>query len=615
MQVEAAEIQAKLAALRLRRQRQARVRMLKRVALLALLAVAVGVLVAGFAYAGSPQRLVDGERIAGVEVGGLDAGEARLLLARREAALARVPLVVKVGDRSFRLRSAEVGLRIDWAGAVEEARRQADGIGPLRGFRRMLISLFGVDVTPRARVDRAKLAQVLARIAAATDTPHRDAAVRLSGLSPVVVPGRPGRVLDRRRAGEAIVAAFTSLQRRPLLLPARVDPVRVKAAALASAAGRVRRALSGPVTLTLGSASYRLPPARLARLLVLPSAGSRDVRIGGPAADAYFAGLARKVSRPGRDAAFRVVPGGRVEVVPHEDGRALDVPRTAAALLQAALSRDRRTVPIAVVAKEAARTTREAKAMGIKELVAGYTTSYGGVPNRLHNVRLVARLIDGTLIAPGKTFSFNDTTGARTAERGFLEAPVIINGELQTALGGGVCQVSTTVFNAAYEAGLKITERTNHALYISHYPQGRDATVDYPSLDLKFVNDTGHWLLLRTFVSPSSLTVNLYGTDPGRRVVSETAPLRVTGPPPVVRIKDPSLAKGTTVVEDPGSPSRATSVHRRVYAKDGRLLHDDVWYSSYRGEKRIVRVGTKPLSKPKPKAAMKPAGPRRSGGV
>ncbi len=140
--------------------------------------------------------------------------------------------------------------------------------------------------------------------------------------------------------------------------------------------------------------------------------------------------------------------------------------------------------------------------MGITGLVGGYTTIYGGDANRIHNVQLVSNLIDHTLIRPGQVFSFNGTTGERNADKGFLEAPVIINGELQTGLGGGVCQVSTTVFNAAYEAGLDITERTNHALYISHYPQGRDATVNYPDLDLKFVNDTS-WLLLRTFVGSS----------------------------------------------------------------------------------------------------------------
>ncbi len=95
--------------------------------------------------------------------------------------------------------------------------------------------------------------------------------------------------------------------------------------------------------------------------------------------------------------------------------------------------------------------------MGIVGEVSSYTTIYGGIANRIHNVQLVAHLVDDKLIAPGATFSFNGTTGARTAAKGFLEAPVIINGELQTGLGGGVCQVSTTVFNAAYEAGLPIT--------------------------------------------------------------------------------------------------------------------------------------------------------------
>ena len=125
---------------------------------------------------------------------------------------------------------------------------------------------------------------------------------------------------------------------------------------------------------------------------------------------------------------------------------------------------------------------------------------------------------------------------------------MIINGELQTGLGGGVCQVSTTVFNAAFVAGLPITARTNHALYISHYPLGRDATVDYPNIDLKFVNDTGHWLLLRTFVGSSSLVVNLYGTPQNRRVETETAPLRVVAPPPIEKLQDDSIEPGTRVV-------------------------------------------------------------------
>jgi hypothetical protein len=140
--------------------------------------------------------------------------------------------------------------------------------------------------------------------------------------------------------------------------------------------------------------------------------------------------------------------------------------------------------------------------------------------------------------------------------------------------------------------------RTNHALYISHYPQGRDATVNYPDTDLKFTNDTGHWLLLRTWVGSSSLTVALYGTPVHRRVVSETAPLVVTGPPPIKNVPDPTLEKGETVVEESGSPSRKTSVERKVYDAAGKLLYDTTFYSSYRGEARVLRVGTKKKATP-----------------
>ena len=140
------------------------------------------------------------------------------------------------------------------------------------------------------------------------------------------------------------------------------------------------------------------------------------------------------------------------------------------------------------------RTTPEARAMGITGSSAPTRRSTAAIANRIHNVQLVAHLIDNHFIAPSEEFSFNGDHRRAPEAKGFLEAPVIINGELKTGLGGGVCQVSTTTFNAAYEAGLPITDRTNHALYISHYPQGRDATVNYPDTDLKFVNDTGHWL-------------------------------------------------------------------------------------------------------------------------
>ena len=274
------------------------------------------------------------------------------------------------------------------------------------------------------------------------------------------------------------------------------------------------------------------------------------------------------------------------------------------------LSPTSRQAALSVGTTEPERSTADAKAMGITGVVGSYTTTYGGTEGRLHNVQLVADLIDGALVAPGARFSFNETTGERNEAKGFEEAPVIINGELQNGIGGGVCQVSTTVFNAAFDAGLSIERRTNHALYISHYPLGRDATVNYPDLDLVFTNDTDRWLLVRTFVGAGSLTVNLYGTPQNRRVETETAPLEVEGKVPWKRIDDPTMFKGEKVVEQFGAPPRSTSVTRRVYAADGALMYDTTWSSYYVGEPTVVRLGSKPRPKPEPKSSPPPkAGP------
>ncbi len=361
-----------------------------------------------------------------------------------------------------------------------------------------------------------------------------------------------------------------------------------------------------------GKTTTTLTPKQLAPMLQLPREPGAAPALGGAAANAYFARLDQQVGRPAHGATF-AVSGDQVHVVPAVDGLALDVPRSAAAVLTAALRTDNRVAGLVVHRTHTGRTTAAAQAMGITGQVSSYETIYGGIANRIHNVQLVAHLVDDKLIAPGATFSFNGATGERSAAKGFVEAPVIINGELSTGLGGGVCQVSTTVFNAAYEAGLPITARTNHALYISHYPLGRDATVDYPDIDLKFVNDTPHWLLLRTFVGSSSLVVALYGTPVHRRVVSQTSPLRVVSPAPVYRSIDSSLAPGERVVDAYGTPAQSTSVRRLVYAPDGKLLSDSTWYSSYRAEPTVIRIGPKKPKKPKAPPAAKTGGKGQAG--
>ncbi len=566
-----------------------------------LVVAAIGV---GIAFGGSPGKLAAGTHIAGVDVGGLTTRQAQALLSSRSASLAHVPVTFVAGTQSFSIRPDELSVTSNWAQAVAAAASQGDGVDVVRGFRRLALRFSPVNIVPKTRAYTAAVNYEVGLIADKVDQPDRPARLVRHGAQVDVIPAKAGNVLDRKSAEKIVIAALASLGRPgPVVLPTSVAEPTVTAADLDNARVVAEQALSAPVTLTLGQHRFRLEPKQLAPMLQLPSAADASLVLGGTAADRYFAKLDRIVGQPAHGAQF-AANGDHVTIVPAKPGVALDVPRTAAAVLVAAEKATHRVARISVSSISVGRTNEAAQAMGITGVVGTFETDYGGVANRIHNVQLVAHLVNGKYIAPGATFSFNKATGARTAAKGFLEAPVIINGEVSNGLGGGVCQVSTTVFNAAYDAGLPITDRTNHALYISHYPLGRDATVDYPDVDLKFVNDTGHWLLLRTFVGSSSLVVTLYGTPQHRRVVSNTAPLRVVAPPPVQRKLDPSLAPGAREVEDPGSPALATSVRREVYDAGGKLLSDATWYSSYRSTPKIVLVGP-----PKPKPKKKPATP------
>ena len=569
-----------------------------------LVVVAAGV-VLGLVFAGSPTTIAEGVRVDGIDVGGLQISQARALLEGKAAALSSRPVVFIAGPRRFPIRPAELGVESDWRAAVDAAQRQGSGFAPIRGFKRLGVDVFGSDVTPSTSVLTGALAYELDRIARAVNQPARNASLRLDGTRVVLVPAQPGRTLDRGAAATLLVHRLAALDRPSSLvqLPMRIKPPRVRAVALRRAAREATLALSGPVHFVVGPTTFLLKPAGLAPLLSLPSRGRSSLAIGGPAADEWLRRLGKHIETKPVDAKF-AVDGSKVRIVPDKPGVRLDAVGAADAVLAAALHRlpARRVARLPVEEEQATLTQAKARAMGVNSLVSTYTTEYGGVPNRIHNVQLVAHLVDDKLIAPGAEFSFNKTTGERNAAKGFLVAPVIVNGELTTGLGGGVCQVSTTVFNAAFEAGLKITARTNHALYISHYPQGRDATVNYPDVDLRFVNDTSHWLLLRTFVGASSLTVSLYGTLTGRKVVSTTAPLIAHGKIKVKKTIDPTLKPNEQVIDDPGEPAMTTSVSRDVFAADGKLLYHDVWYSSYRAAPELLRVGKK--KKPAKPAAL-----------
>ena len=570
--------------------------------------LAAALVASAVAFAGPREEIAEGVRVAGVEVGGLESSEAETLLARKAARYSSVPVVFTAGTTRWSLRPQQIDVRADWRRAVADARAAGDAPWLFRGVKRLRVRLFGADVEPRADVYEPGLGYYVERMADAVRVSPRNAAVVLRGMRPAVVPSRDGRDLDARRAERVIVASLAGFSRRPVPLPVRERPPAVSTGDLVPVAEDVRTALSGPVRFGYNDTHWRIHPPELASFLLLPADGRSEVRIGGPAAKSYFARLGRAVDRKPRDADYAVTSGGSVRVVPGANGRELDVKATGEALLRAAVSRDRREAGLVVRTVEPELTTREARKYGITRVLSSFATPYAGDADRIRNLQLAVKLLDGALIAPGDAFSFNDVVGPRTEERGFRPAPVIMNGEYEVGIGGGVSQVATTVFNAAWEAGLKITDRTAHNLYISRYPLGRDATVNFPDIDLKFMNDTGRWIFMRAVSGETGIAISLLGAPTGRRVVSNAGPLREIGPPRVKKILDPTLFEGERIVVEDGEPARSITVTRTVH-EGGKVLYSETWTTTYRSEPKTVRVGTltRPVAPPPAAPAPPPA--------
>lgn len=245
-----------------------------------------------------------------------------------------------------------------------------------------------------------------------------------------------------------------------------------------------------------------------------------------------------------------------------------------------------------------AQVTKEIlKAQGIKERIASFTTSFSAsnIP-RSSNIRLATKMINGTIIAPGETFSFNKVVGPRTRAKGFQEAGIYINGNLDQGLGGGICQVSTTLYNAALLADLDIVERDNHSLTVHYVPLSRDAAVNYGSKDLKFKNNTNYYLYIHANCTQSTVTFTLFSTRGNRRIelISKTIG-RIDSP--IEYLDDPQLYSGYQYIQEKGRTGYESKLIRRIY-ENGKLVKEEVVsHDKYKPIPTVIRKGTKRLKK------------------
>jgi vancomycin resistance protein YoaR len=286
-------------------------------------------------------------------------------------------------------------------------------------------------------------------------------------------------------------------------------------------------------------------------------------------------------SRAPVDASFDV-DGTWARVVPAQFGLGLDPKRSLVSVLTAAHGTGERVAELALKAVRAELTTADAKALGIHRRISTFTTDMGvSSSNRIHNVQLMADYIDGTIIKPGDTFSFNERVGPRTPERGFLEGQMIVGSLLLPSIGGGVCQTATTLFNNAFELGLPIVERHNHSFYISHYPLGRDATVSWGGPDFKFRNDLKRAILIKSSYTYSTLTFTFYGTPQGRRVVATTSDRSNWREPTKTYALDPAAPAGSVrLVTGSHQQGFDVTVYRTVVQR-GKTIRKDSFASHY----------------------------------
>ena len=519
-----------------------------------------------------------GTSVAGVDLTGV--GHAEAVSSVQAAVLPSLGREVELrsGDERLKVRPSELYAldAVATADAVLAASRRTepDRIAALVGFSE-------VEVTP-VLVERSEaVAALLARVRSAGGRSAAAATVAMNGLEPTVTPSRSGLRLDaaglladvRRAAfdGGAVTARFVPAKAR-------------YATADAERAAELARDLVGtPLYVFFEGRPLRtLAPHELARLVEFEKRSgdflvtfdeARVARVLGPAIGVH--------EERAVNARFEIA-GDRVRVVPDRHGIGLDVAGAVAGVTAAAYSPDRRIAEVRVAEVPAAVTAEQLSALGIRRKISSFTTDMGvSSSNRIWNVQLMADYIDGTIIEPGKTFSFNGVVGERTSERGFREGQMIVGSLLLPSIGGGVCQTATTLFNNAFELGLPIVRRYNHSFYISHYPLGRDATVAWGGPDLVFKNDLGRALLIKSSYTSSTLTFTFYGTPTGRRVVATTSPKTNWRPPATSYAYDPYAPRGSIRTSSGENQSGFDITVKRTVYEGGKVLRKDAFASRY----------------------------------
>ncbi|MDQ3627787.1 MAG: VanW family protein [Actinomycetota bacterium] len=465
----------------------------------------VAVLVGGLYAAGVyflGDRVPSGTQVAGVAIGGLDPQAAERRLSEGFAERAAGPIEVSYEGETWRIRPRRAGLHLD----VEQTVAEAGGERTWSPIRMVEIIVGSGDAEPVIDVDGRALRDAIDKIARQVDVAPVEPSVTFAASgrreieNPVV-----GRRVDTAETAALVRDAFVTGD-GPVDLPVVEREPSVNGDDFAAALDTlVRPAVVGPVTLVLPQRRAKLLVAEFAPALSMQVVdGALTPMIDSGRLEDGLTRLRERIDSAPQDATV-VLRDGRPQIVPAEPGIRI-VSATVADALGPVLSKSgtARRVQVGTKVEQPEFTTKNARDLGITETVSDFVTYFPHAEYRNINQGRAAELINGTLLEADDVFSFNETVGERTRGNGFVPGFVISDGVFAEDLGGGVSQVVTTTYNAAFFAGLEDVEHQPHSFYIDRYPLGREATVAWPVIDMKFANNTPYGVLIQAWVVPST---------------------------------------------------------------------------------------------------------------
>ena len=540
--------------------------------LLGILAIALAVYLADLAmHRGNVPR---GTTVGGVNIGAMKPDEARAKLEGELGSAADKTVEVRAGDKTSTFVPAKSGLDIDYQATVDAAGIEtANPISRLRG----LFTTHEVDAVPR--IDDTALNRTLDRISDELHFDPTDGTIRVEAGKAETTKPINGQKVERDLLREETTTGWLNpdgIDVDPTSVPPAIDDAVMSAAM----DGPVRAALDGPLTVT-GRDDHKaaIPQERLGEVVSFPNVdGKIAPKVNVEAAQAILAEQLAETEVEMQNA--RVLTGGGVE--PSVDGTAVDWEKTLAGFNDRVLGSKGRSWDADYKPVPADFTTEEANNATFNEVVGSFTTGgYSGASGT--NIALVANTVNGAIVNPGETFSLNGYTGPRGTAQGYVESGIILNGRADTAVGGGISQFATTLYNAAYFAGMTDVAHTPHSYSISRYPAGREATVYEGAIDLQFRNDSPYPVRIATNVGGGQLTVSLMGVNTvnvqsingGRWAQTSPQPVNVSGP---------------NCSPSGGAPGFTTSDTRIIYDLAGNELSRETQTTVY-DPQPIVRCG------------------------